>query len=52
MAVGGYRSVDVVNPRRGYREPFVVITQTPNYKYDHFVRPNRVVLKYPNLKKG
>jgi len=51
MAVGGYRSVDAVNPRGGYQEPFVVITQTPNYKYGHFVRPNRLVIKYPKLKK-
>jgi hypothetical protein len=51
MAIGGYRSVDVTNLIRGYREPFVVTTPIFDHKYGHYVRPNRVTLKYPNFKK-
>jgi hypothetical protein len=43
--------VDVANPRGGYWKPFVVIAQIPDHKYGHFVWPNRVALKYFDLKK-
>jgi hypothetical protein len=51
MVVKSYISVDVMNPKGGYQEPFVVTAQIPNHKYGHYVKPNMVTLKYPNLKK-
>jgi hypothetical protein len=49
MAVGGYRSVDAVNPRGGYQEPFVVITPIFDHRDGHYVRPNMVAIKYLNF---
>jgi len=49
MAIKRYKSVDVANLRGGYRESYVATTQTPNHRDGHFVKPNRVALKYPNF---
>ncbi len=51
MAVGRYKSVNAMNPRGGYQKPFVVTTQIFDHKNGHYVRPNRVALKYLDLKK-
>jgi len=51
MAVGGYKNVDPTNIRGGYQKPSVVIAQIPNHRYSHYVKPNKVVFKYPNFKK-
>jgi hypothetical protein len=51
LVAGGYKSIDARNLRGGYKEPFVVIARITDNKNGHFVRPNRVTLKYPNLKK-
>jgi len=51
MAVGGYKSVNAMNPRRGYQKPFVVTTQINDHRNGHYVRPNRVALKYLDFKK-
>ncbi len=51
MAIGGYKNVDATNPKGGYQKPYVVTTQIFYHKDDHYVRPNKVVLKYPNFKK-
>ncbi len=51
MAVGRYRIANVVNLRKGYRKPFVVIAQIPNHSVGQYVRPNMVTLKYPDFKK-
>jgi hypothetical protein len=51
MVVGGYISVDGMNPRGGYQEPFVVTTQIFVHKDGHHIRPNRVASKHLNLKK-
>jgi hypothetical protein len=51
MAAGRYKSVDVVNPRGRYQEPSVVIVKISNHRDGHYVRPNRVALEYPDLKK-
>jgi hypothetical protein len=40
-----------VHTRGGYRELFVVMTLILDHKYGHYVRPNRVGHKYPDLKK-
>ncbi len=36
----------VENPKGGCQEPFVITQGLINYKNGHFVRPNKVVLKY------
>ncbi len=46
------RNVDATNPRRGYREPFVIIAPIFYHKNGHYVRPNRVVIKYLDFKKN
>ncbi len=51
IVVGRCRSADALYLRGGYREPIVVTTPNFYHKNGHYVRPNRVVLKYPNLKK-
>ncbi len=51
MVVGGYKSANAMNPRRGYQKPFVVTTQNFDHRNGHYVRPNRVALKYLDLKK-
>jgi len=51
MAVGGYRSADATNPRGRYWEPYVVTTPILDHRDGHYVRPNKVVLKYLNFKK-
>jgi len=51
MVVGGYKNVNAMNPRGGYQKPFVVTTQIFDQINGHYVRPNRVALKYLDLKK-
>jgi len=51
MATKGYESADVAHPRGGYQKPFAIITPILDFKDGHYVRPNRVALKYPNFKK-
>jgi hypothetical protein len=48
----GYKSTDVENQRGGYQEPSVVTIEILNHNNGHFVRPNRVVLKYFDFKKN
>ncbi len=52
MAIGGYRNIDVVNPRGGYRKSSIIIAQIPNHKDGHYVRPNKVSFKYHNFKEN
>jgi hypothetical protein len=51
MVARGYKSADVTNLRGGYQKPYVVITQILNHKDGHYVRPNKVALKYLDYKK-
>ncbi len=51
IAVGRYKSINVKNPKGGYREPFVITQGILDHIIGHFVRPNRVVFKYPDFKK-
>jgi hypothetical protein len=46
MAIGGYKSVDAMHPRGGYREPIVVTAPILDHRDGHYVRPNGVDLKY------
>jgi len=52
MVVRRYRNANVVHPIGGYQEPFVIIVPTFDHKDGHYVRPNRVVLKYLDFKKN
>jgi len=52
MAVRECRGADVVHSRGGYRKPLVVTALIFYHKDGHYVRPNRVALKHPNLKKN
>ncbi len=52
MATRRYISVNAMNPKGGYQEPFVVIAQIPNHKDGHYGRPNMVALKYLDFKKN
>jgi hypothetical protein len=51
MVVGGYRSVDVMNLKGRYQEPYAITAQIFDHRNDHYVRLNRVAFKYPNFKK-
>jgi hypothetical protein len=51
MVVGGYRSAKVVHLKGGYQEPITIITPNLDYKNGHYVRPNKVALKYLDFKK-
>jgi len=46
MATRGYRSVNVTNLKGGYSEPFIVTTPILDHIDGHYVRPNKVALKY------
>jgi len=51
MDVGGYKSANAMNPKRGYQKPSIIITPIPNYRDGHYVRPNKVALKYHDFRK-
>jgi hypothetical protein len=51
MVVRRCRSADVVHLRGRFREPIAITTPIFYYKDGHYVRPNKVALKYPNFKK-
>jgi len=52
MVAREYKSVNVVNPRKGYQEPSALNVQIHGYIVGHYVRPNKVALKYPNFLKN
>jgi hypothetical protein len=52
MTVGGYRGVDTTNLKGGYQGSSIVFAKNSDHRYGHYVRPNRVALKYPNFKKN
>ncbi len=51
MTIGRYKSVNVVNPRRGYEKPYIVTTLILDHRDGHYVRPNKVTIKYHDFKK-
>ncbi len=51
MAVGGYKSANVVNLEGGYQEPFVVITLILAHINGYYVKSNRLAFKYLDFKK-
>jgi hypothetical protein len=51
MAIGGCKSVDVVHLRGGYQKLIVIIAPILDHKDGHYVKPNKVIIKYPNSKK-
>jgi hypothetical protein len=46
MAARGYKSVDAMNPRGGHQEPSAITAQILDHKNGHYVRPNKVAIKY------
>jgi hypothetical protein len=51
MHVRRYISADVMHPKGGYQESIVVTTPILDHRYSHYVKPNKVVFKYPDFKK-
>jgi hypothetical protein len=51
IATGRYISTDVEIPKGRYWEPTVITQGIPDHKNGHFIRPNKVALKYCDLKK-
>ncbi len=51
MAVGRYKSLDVMHPKGGYRKPIAITAPILDHKDGHYFKPNKVALKYPDLKK-
>jgi hypothetical protein len=51
LAARRYKSVDAMNPRGGYRGPFVVTAPILDHIIGHYVRPNKVAFKYLDFKK-
>jgi hypothetical protein len=49
ITAGGYTSTNVTNLKGRYQEPSIVTTRIPNLKNGHLVKPNRVIVKYPNF---
>jgi len=51
MIVGGRRSANVMHSRGRYRELIILTTPILDHRNGHYVKPNRVVLKYLDFKK-
>jgi hypothetical protein len=51
MAIKRYISANVMDPKGGYQEPILVTTPILDHRYSHYVKPNKVVLKYPDFRK-
>jgi hypothetical protein len=51
IAARGYKSTDAKDRKGKYRGPFVMTQKKFNHKNGHFVRPNKVALKYIDFKK-
>jgi ribosomal protein L17 len=51
MATRGCRSANVVNSRGGYQELIIVIAPIFYHRNGHYVRPNKVAIKYLDFKK-
>jgi hypothetical protein len=49
IATGGYKSIDVENPKGKHVKASIIVQRIPNHINGHSVRPNRVALKYPNF---
>jgi hypothetical protein len=51
IVVKRYKSIDARNLGRRFLEPSIVIARIFDNKNGHYVRPNRVALKYPDFRK-
>ncbi len=51
MAIKRYRSVDAMNPRKGYQKLFVIIAPILDHRDGYYGRPNMVALKYLDFRK-
>ncbi len=52
MVVRRYKSANAMHPRKGYQEPFAIITPILDHRDGHYVRPNKVTIKYLDFKKN
>jgi hypothetical protein len=46
----GYKNINAKNLGKGYRKPFIIITRIFNNRNGHYVKPNKVALKYLDFK--
>ncbi len=51
MDVGRYKNANVANPKGRYLKPSNVITPILDHRDGHYVRPNKVTLKYHDFKR-
>lgn len=51
MVTRRQKSADAMNSRGGYRTQSIIFTQICNHIDGHYIKPNRVVLKYIDFKK-
>jgi hypothetical protein len=51
MAIRRYKSANAMNLKKGYQKPYVVRAPILDHEDGHYVRPNKVALKYPDFKK-
>jgi hypothetical protein len=50
MVAGRYKNAYVMSPKGGYQEPSYIIIPILDHKNGHYIRINRVTLKYPYFK--
>ncbi len=50
MVVGTYINADVTNPKRGYREPYVITVPILDHIDGHYIKPKKVTFKYLDFK--
>jgi hypothetical protein len=44
-----YKNINATNSKGGHCEPSFITQGIPNHRNGHFVRPNKIALKYPNF---
>jgi len=52
IAVKGYKNIGAKNSKGGHYEPSFITHGIPNHRNGHFVRPNKVALKYHDFKEN
>jgi hypothetical protein len=51
MAIKRCKNAGAVHSKGEYQKPIVIIIPILNHKNGHYVKPNKVALKYPDFKK-
>jgi hypothetical protein len=52
ITIKGYINISVEDSKGGYQEPFITIQGIYDHINGHFVKPNKVALKYLNFKQN